>query len=86
MGGREIADQFPPAPVGVGCMIEGEDVETGLASERESGFPCLNHRWMIGCGAAVLPQVHLLLLCSVRSPSCLEGASKRLVALLLGHF
>ena len=41
MGGRETADQFPPAPVRVGCMIEGEDVETGLASERESGFPCL---------------------------------------------
>ena len=85
-GGWGTAGQFPPAPVRAGCMIEGEDVETGRASSGSQGSPAPNCRWVIGCAAAVPPQAHLLLLRSVQSLSCLEGASKRLVALLLGHF
>ena len=84
--GERPLTSFLQLPSGWAAWSKGRMWKQGWLRSGSQGSPAFNRRWVIGCGAAVLPQAHLLLLCSVWSLSCLEGASKRLVALLLGHF
>lgn len=84
VGGGTVG-QFPPAPIRVGCMIlRGRMWKQGwLRAGVRSPAP--NCRWVIGVRLRPTPGPSSLscVLCSLLS--CLEGASKRLVALLLGH-